>query len=416
MRIALIALSFVTGILIAISSFYFSVKTGFAEGLSGYSLKAFVVQSGSMEPAIKAGSVAVTLKVPEYSRGDIITFSAMGDNKNLVTHRIYTKEGNEYITKGDANEEADQLNVKDKQIVGKVVFSIPYIGYLVDFGKKPYGFILVVIIPATILVYEELKRIKDELGKLLARFQIPLSFGGLKGLSKVFLFVPVIGAGVIFISFSGAFFSDIETSVGNSLTAATPTPSPTIGPGHIVINELMWMGSTKGTADEWVELRNTTSNTIDISNWQVTKWVTSGRGDHEELMLTIPSGNSIAAGGLFLIAAKSPGVGTALLVAPDIIDSSVVLSNTALQVRLFVSNWDSGGLLIDTAGNKGVPLAGSHSTGNPKKFFSMERNSVPGDGTQAANWHTASTSVNFDPDPNVNGIDQNKGTPKTTND
>jgi hypothetical protein len=100
-----------------------------------------------------------------------------------------------------------------------------------------------------------------------------------------------------------------------------------------------------------------------------------------------------------------------LNVVPDYVTASVVLSNSALQIRLFESNWDSGGLLIDTAGDKGSPLAGEHQTNPPKKFYSMERCHPPDDGTQVSNWHTATTSLNFDPGQDV----ENRGTPKLIN-
>lgn len=238
---------------------------------------------------------------------------------------------------------------------------------------------------------------------------------------------------LVVVKITFGFFSSSASSTNNKFTAAakfptaiptatpiptatnTPTPTPTVGPGNVVINELAWAGSTKGSDDEWIELRNTTGHTIDISNWQLTKWV-SGGTNAEALMLTIPASQSIGAGGLYLIAGKSPGAGTALLISPNRIDSSVVLSNSALQVRLFVSNWNSGGLLIDTAGNKSAPLAGIHDEGSPKKFYSMERNTTPGTGTLVTDWHTATTtSAGLDPDPSK-GVDQNKGTPKATND
>ncbi|MCD6334669.1 MAG: lamin tail domain-containing protein, partial [Candidatus Latescibacteria bacterium] len=37
--------------------------------------------------------------------------------------------------------------------------------------------------------------------------------------------------------------------------------------GDVVINELMWMGSTASSADEWIELRNTTDSEILLSGW-----------------------------------------------------------------------------------------------------------------------------------------------------
>ncbi|OGM59419.1 signal peptidase I, partial [Candidatus Woesebacteria bacterium RIFCSPLOWO2_01_FULL_39_10] len=130
--------------------------------------RTYLVQSGSMEPAIKTGSIVITLPSSVYSQGEVITFSK--NSKNIVTHRIQAKlypEGASsspvYKTAGDANENFDNWEVNNSDIIGKVVFSVPYVGYVADFAKKPQGFILLVIIPATIIIYEELKNIIREL-------------------------------------------------------------------------------------------------------------------------------------------------------------------------------------------------------------------------------------------------------------
>src|SRR6185436_19470381 len=38
-------------------------------------------------------------------------------------------------------------------------------------------------------------------------------------------------------------------------------------PGDVVINELAWMGTTSNTANEWIELYNTTGSSISLSGW-----------------------------------------------------------------------------------------------------------------------------------------------------
>jgi len=40
-------------------------------------------------------------------------------------------------------------------------------------------------------------------------------------------------------------------------------------PGDVAINEIAWMGTTSSTADEWVELRNNTQTTINLSGWSL---------------------------------------------------------------------------------------------------------------------------------------------------
>jgi signal peptidase len=71
----------------------------------------------------------------------------------------------QYITKGDANNAPDQKVVLKKEILGKVLLDIPYLGYAVDFIKKPLGFALIILIPAGIIISDEIKKIFKEIKK-----------------------------------------------------------------------------------------------------------------------------------------------------------------------------------------------------------------------------------------------------------
>lgn len=114
---------------------------GFFELLS--SLKLLVVLSASMGSALPVGSLAVVVPQAEYQVGDVVTFK-IPDAGELLTHRInsvkvskchcVTVEATDgvrvYETQGDANNVADDWELTDDDIVGKVVFHIPYLGYL----------------------------------------------------------------------------------------------------------------------------------------------------------------------------------------------------------------------------------------------------------------------------------------------
>lgn len=97
-----------------------------------FHMKACVVKSSSMEPAIKAGSV---IYVSQYeadekiSPGDIVSFQA---GNVMVTHRVVSMNAkdNTIITKGDANAVCDAMPVSQDELYGKVRFQIPWIGYL----------------------------------------------------------------------------------------------------------------------------------------------------------------------------------------------------------------------------------------------------------------------------------------------
>ena len=119
-----------------------------------------VVISGSMEPAIQTGSIVIVRPIaPDSIRaGDIIMFFSP-DRRSLTTHRVVTVEsgtGLRFITRGDANKNADINAAEPGQVVGTIAVSIPYLGLLVQFIKTPLGFIVFLLIPALILIGREM--------------------------------------------------------------------------------------------------------------------------------------------------------------------------------------------------------------------------------------------------------------------
>ena len=108
-----------------------------------FGIRPYVVYSGSMEPKIPTGAVVFT-KEGAYSpeTGDIITFH---NEDTVVTHRVVKKEEGTFITKGDANKNADPIPVAKSQIIGRVVFCLPYLGYVIYFLKARIPFAAVCI-------------------------------------------------------------------------------------------------------------------------------------------------------------------------------------------------------------------------------------------------------------------------------
>lgn len=157
----------------------------------------------------------------------------------------------------------------------------------------------------------------------------------------------------------------------------------------VVINEVMWMGSSVSSADEWIELRNTTDHDVDLSGWVLTRQ----SNGLQVPMITIPNGKYIPANGYFLISNYQMGEKSVLNSAPDLVTTDVSLANSDLSLELH----DANQAIIDVAGNgDGDPLAGLNIP-SEHRLLSMERNSEVGDGTQAASWHTATASHNLIP-------------------
>ncbi|MFA4999677.1 MAG: signal peptidase I [Parcubacteria group bacterium] len=132
--------------------------------------KALVVQTGSMEPAIKTGSVVFVSPTDVYKEGDVITFKRAGSSLDApVTHRIVGVKAEEgeyvFITKGDANNVEDIAEVRQSEVLGKVIFNIPYVGWVLDFAKKPLGFATFIGIPAVFVISDETRKIIKEIKK-----------------------------------------------------------------------------------------------------------------------------------------------------------------------------------------------------------------------------------------------------------
>lgn len=98
--------------------------------LAGF--EALIVQSGSMEPGIPTGSLAVVDTGCDYGSietGDIIIFQA---GEERVMHRAYAVTEKGIETKGDANEVTDGITTTRENLVGRVVSHIPLMGFLVN--------------------------------------------------------------------------------------------------------------------------------------------------------------------------------------------------------------------------------------------------------------------------------------------
>jgi signal peptidase I len=117
---------------------------GAAWGVVTGQWRAHSVLSGSMEPRLPVGSVAITERVRTTSLevGDVITFREPDDPSHLVTHRIVSiteKDGRlRYQTKGDANDSTDPwivtLRGRDSY---RVLADVPWAGFVVTAVRAP---------------------------------------------------------------------------------------------------------------------------------------------------------------------------------------------------------------------------------------------------------------------------------------
>lgn len=144
---------------IVIMAFY--IVTSNFNVFSGY--RSYLVQSGSMEPAVMTGDIIIIHSQDNYVKNDVITFH--GSDSRVVTHRIIEilqKNGKSYFsTKGDANRSEDEDLITQDQIIGKISLVIPKLGYLVAFSKSLPGLIILAIFPAALFISGELFKLKN---------------------------------------------------------------------------------------------------------------------------------------------------------------------------------------------------------------------------------------------------------------
>ena len=143
-----------------------------------FGLQVYTVLSGSMEPNYHVGSIIYVKDVePDTLQvGDAISF--MISEKTVATHRIIEILPDEedpnvirFRTKGDNNDIPDTNPVHCNNVLGKVVGTVPLLGYVSDFVQNPPGtyitigavaiLVLAVFLPDIFTSARELKK-EDE--------------------------------------------------------------------------------------------------------------------------------------------------------------------------------------------------------------------------------------------------------------
>ena len=118
-----------------ISGYSIAIVLLLFSGLSfGGVVKARIVLTGSMEPAISSGDIIITTPVSrkEPKVGDVVAYQAKrfnGENVAVFSHRIISGDlQSGFVVKGDANKSPDNQKPKASDILGVVIFVIPFLG------------------------------------------------------------------------------------------------------------------------------------------------------------------------------------------------------------------------------------------------------------------------------------------------
>jgi len=146
--------------------------------------KPFIVLSGSMEPAIKAGDLIVTKRIaPEDVRvDDIISFRA--DSNVVVSHRVVeinTEGGVSFLTKGDANVGMDAISVHPEDIEGLYIWRGAGLGKFALFLQTPIGMLVFVVTPLCLfIVYDIISRNRRSRKKSAREAELEAELAALK--------------------------------------------------------------------------------------------------------------------------------------------------------------------------------------------------------------------------------------------
>jgi len=126
----------------------------------------YVVLSGSMQPTLAPGDVTYVdaVEASAIEEGDVVNFKRAEDDRT-TTHRVIEiveeNGGPAFRTEGDNNEDPDQGLVTPDELrgrvmqVGGVTLAVPLIGYLIQFSSGGLGFVLLFVVPVTLLVANE---------------------------------------------------------------------------------------------------------------------------------------------------------------------------------------------------------------------------------------------------------------------
>ncbi|UCE28732.1 MAG: signal peptidase I [Candidatus Bathyarchaeota archaeon] len=115
-----------------------------------------IVASGSMRPALDVGDVSIVVPIgpSQIQLGDIIQYSKEG---KMTLHRVVDIQQAEgarlFITKGDDNPIPDSDPVFPAQIKGKLIFSLPKVGWISIYFKTAIAKIWTLLSTNIILTY-----------------------------------------------------------------------------------------------------------------------------------------------------------------------------------------------------------------------------------------------------------------------
>ncbi len=131
----------------------------------------YVVASGSMIPELEVYDVLIVQGHEPFENidtGDIIVFNRPSDHNRVIVHRVVSITDDEpktLRTKGDANPASipgTDFPVTEKEYIGKVVYTLPQVGYVTQLLKPPINYVIIAVVIGVMIVKQMAKKKKQK--------------------------------------------------------------------------------------------------------------------------------------------------------------------------------------------------------------------------------------------------------------
>lgn len=173
----------ITGVLgvVMVCTMYLAVSSRINHGQPQiFGQRMYDVLSGSMTPTFRTGSVIFDnpkVNPAKLRVGEVITFQIPVSAEygpiagTIVTHRIHSivrLNGEDWIkTKGDANKSVDPWTIPQQNVIATYDnFTIPYVGYFIEYLKTKWGIGTFTILPGALLLFSSVWSLLREVRRL----------------------------------------------------------------------------------------------------------------------------------------------------------------------------------------------------------------------------------------------------------
>ena len=168
LKIAKIGLEVLLGILVATFAIMFLMSKITASPVFVFNKTTMWVMTQSMDPTIPPKTYILVEKATaeDVEEGDIIVFRSTDPRiyGQFNTHRIVSKDGNTFVTKGDNNPGDDGIySAKAENIVGKYVQSLPVLTFMGRVVMTPVGFAVLIILFLITMAFCIIPDVKESL-------------------------------------------------------------------------------------------------------------------------------------------------------------------------------------------------------------------------------------------------------------